>query len=217
MRILVFGDIVGGIGREAVIGTLPGLRAETNPDLVIANCENLAGGLGVTPRTLDQMIDAGVDAFTSGNHLWDRPQISEVLADNRYSERLVRPANYPPDTPGRSWILLTVGEKRVLVLNFVGKVFSNVLTDNPFRSLDKILVETAGLKADIVLVDFHAEATSEKIAFGWHTDGRAAAVWGTHTHVPTRDERILTRGTAYITDVGMTGLRDGVIGVEREP
>ncbi|MFH2062856.1 MAG: YmdB family metallophosphoesterase, partial [bacterium] len=110
-----------------------------------------------------------------------------------------------------------VGEKRVLVLNFVGKVFSNVLTDNPFRSLDKILVETAGLEPNAVLVDFHAEATSEKVAFGWHADGRAAAVWGTHTHVPTRDERILKDGTAYITDVGMTGLRDGVIGVEREP
>ena len=217
MKILVFGDIVGRIGREAVMATLPGLRIQTEPDLIIANCENLAGGRGVTERTLDQLIDAGVDAFTSGNHLWDRDRIANVLTDTRYAGRLIRPANYPSGTSGHGWILLTVGVEKVLVVNFLGRVFSEIPTDNPFIALDKILAETATEKPDIVLVDFHGEATSEKVAFGWHADGRITAVWGTHTHVPTRDERILPRGTAYITDIGMSGFRDGVIGIEREP
>jgi len=213
---LVFGDIVGRIGREAVMTSLPGFRVQTEPDLVIANCENLAGGRGVTERTLDQLIDAGIDVFTSGNHLWDRERIADVLANERYAGRLVRPANYPSGTSGRGWILLTVGVKKVLVVNFLGRVFSETLTENPFITLDRILTETATAGPDIVLVDFHSEATSEKVAFGWYADGRTAAVWGTHTHVPTRDERILPGGTAYITDIGMSGFRDGVIGVERE-
>ncbi|HCC22013.1 hypothetical protein A2480_02540 [Candidatus Uhrbacteria bacterium RIFOXYC2_FULL_47_19] len=217
MKILVFGDIVGRIGREAVIATLPGLRIQTKPDLIIANCENLAGGRGVTERTLDQLIESGIDIFTSGNHLWDRDRIIEILSNERYTDRIVRPANYPSSTPGCGWILLTVGVEKVLVVNFLGRVFSETLTDNPFITLDKILAETAAERPNIVLVDFHGEATSEKIAFGWYADGRTSAVWGTHTHVPTRDERVLPGGTAYITDIGMSGFRDGVIGVECEP
>lgn len=217
MKLLFFADIVGRIGREAVKQTLPELRTEYAPDLIIANCENLAQGKGISARTIDEMLLAGIDLFTSGNHLWDRREVFEILSDPRYAERIIRPANYPPGTPGDGWKLFTVGAKKVLVVNFLGRVFSEILTDEPFRLFDKILAENAHHNPAAVLVDFHGEATSEKIAFGWYADGRAAAVFGTHTHVATRDERILPEGTAYITDVGMCGLRDGVIGVDRTP
>ncbi len=217
MKILVFGDIVARIGREAIKETLPGLRNEYSPDLVIGNCENLAQGKGITARTIDEMLDAGVDCFTSGNHLWNRKEAYDILSQPRYADVIVRPANYPPDVPGKGWNLFTVGAKTVLVVNFLGRVFSDVLTEDPFRLFDRILAETADRRPYAVLVDYHGEATSEKTAFGWHADGRATAVWGTHTHVPTRDERVLPGGTAYITDIGMTGFRDGVIGVDRAP
>ncbi|MFH1047811.1 MAG: TIGR00282 family metallophosphoesterase, partial [Patescibacteria group bacterium] len=155
--------------------------------------------------------------FTSGNHIWDRRDVFDLLSDKKYSERIIRPANYPIGTPGDGWKLFTVGAKSVLVINFLGRVFSDIHTDDPFRLFDKILAENVSRKPSAILVDFHGEATSEKIAFGWHADGRASAVWGTHTHVATRDERILPGGTAYITDVGMCGFSEGVIGVDREP
>lgn len=215
MKILIFGDIVGKIGREAVKKVLPELKAAHAPDLVIGNAENLAHGKGVTKESLADLLDAGVDFFTSGNHVWDKKDVFDVFSDARLSEKLIRPANYPPGTPGDGARLLAVGSRNVLVVNLLGRVFSRVMTEDPFRAFDAILAEHAPRKPSFVLVDFHGDATSEKTAFGWYADGRAAAVWGTHTHVPTRDERLLPGGTAYITDVGMTGFRDGVIGVER--
>lgn len=217
MKVLVFGDIVAKIGREAIKATLPGLRDELGPDLIIGNCENLAQGKGVSAKTIDEMVEAGIDLFTSGNHLWNRQDVFDMLADPHYADIIIRPANYPSSVPGKGWNLFTVGAKSVLVVNFLGRVFSDVMTDDPFRLFDRIIAETADRRPYAVLADFHGEATSEKIAFGWHADGRAAAIWGTHTHVPTRDERVLPGGTAYITDIGMTGYRDGVIGVDREP
>lgn len=215
MKILIFGDVVSRIGREALKKMLPELKAAHDPDLVIANAENLAHGKGVTFESLKDLLDAGVDFFTSGNHVWDKKEVFEVFSDPRYSDKLIRPANYPPGTPGEGSKFLTIGTKNVLVVNLLGRVFSKVLTDDPFRTFDDILAQHAHRKPSVILVDFHGDATSERTAFGWHAAGRATAVWGTHSHVPTRDERILPGGTAYITDVGMTGFRDGVIGVER--
>lgn len=215
MNILIFGDIVSRIGREAVKKVLPELKAAHDIDLTIGNAENLAHGKGVTADALKDLLDAGVDFFTSGNHVWDKKEVFEVFSDARYADRLIRPANYPPGTPGEGSKFLTIGTKNVLVVNLLGRVFSKVLADDPFRTFDQILAQHAPRKPSVVLVDFHGDATSERAAFGWHAAGRATAVWGTHTHVPTRDERILPGGTAFITDVGMTGFRNGVIGVER--
>ncbi len=216
MKILVFGDIVSKIGREAVLRVLPGLRSAHNIDLVIANAENLAGGKGVTPETLHEMLGNGVDFFTSGNHVWDKKEVFDVFSDARLADKLIRPANYPVGIPGAGSKLLTVGSKNVLVINLLGRVFSRVLSDDPFRIFDETLAAHAHAKPSVVLVDFHGDATSEKTAFGWHAAGRASAVWGTHSHVPTRDDRVLPGGTAYITDIGMSGYRNGVIGVQRE-
>ncbi|HTK04733.1 MAG TPA: TIGR00282 family metallophosphoesterase [Candidatus Eisenbacteria bacterium] len=215
MKILVFGDIVSRIGREAVKKVLPELKAAHDVDLTIGNAENLAHGKGVTTDSLNDLLNAGVDFFTSGNHVWDKKEVFDVFSDPRLANKLIRPANYPPGTPGEGSKLLSIGTKNVLVVNLLGRVFSKVLADDPFRTFDEILAQNAHRKPTVVLVDFHGDATSERVAFGWHADGRATAVWGTHTHVPTRDERILPGGTAYITDVGMTGFRDGVLGVER--
>lgn len=215
MNILVFGDIVSRIGREAVKKVLPELKAAHDVDLTIGNAENLAHGKGVTADSLTDLLDAGIDLFTSGNHVWDKKEVFEVFSDARLSDKLIRPANYPPGTPGDGSKLVAVGTRNVLIVNLLGRVFSKVLADDPFRTFDEVLAQNAPRKPAIVLVDFHGDATSEKNAFGWHAAGRAAAVWGTHSHVPTRDERILEGGTAYITDVGMTGFRDGVIGVDR--
>ncbi len=216
MKILVFGDVVSKIGRDAVKRVLPDLRSAHDIDLVIANAENLAGGKGTTPETLHDLLGAGVDFFTSGNHIWDKKDIFDVFSDARLTDKLIRPANYPAGVPGEGSKVLTVGSKNVLVINLLGRVFSKVLTDDPFRIFDEILTTQAHARPSVVLVDFHGDATSEKTAFGWHAAGRATAVWGTHSHVPTRDERLLPGGTAYITDVGMSGYRDGVIGVDKE-
>jgi len=217
MKILIFGDIVGRIGRDAVKRVLPELKAAHEPDLIIGNAENLAQGKGITPEVLRDLLDAGIDLFTSGNHVWDKREVFQVFSDAVLSDRLLRPANYPAGAPGEGAKFLTIGTKNVLVLNFLGRVHSKVLTDDPFRCFDELVARNAHRKPSVILVDFHGEATSEKTAFGWHAAGRVSAVWGTHTHVPTRDERILPNGTAYITDVGMSGFRDGVIGVERTP
>jgi hypothetical protein len=223
MKILVFGDIMGRPGREALKLALPELKAEFEPDLTIANVENLSHGKGVTVASLREMLVAGVDLFTSGNHVWDKKEVMTVLADRDLGDRLLRPANYPPSVPGRGAKSLTIGTKTVLVVNLMGRVFGKVLVDDPFRSFDDILRDHAASHPSVVLVDFHAEATSEKVAFGWHAAGRATAVWGTHSHVPTADARILPgadgqpSGTAYVTDVGMVGYRDGVLGLTKEP
>src|SRR3989344_1426874 len=215
MKILFFGDIVGKIGRRAVATVLPQLIAEHTLDLVVANVENLAHGTGVTEKTLAEMTAAGVQAFTSGNHILKKPEAKDLLERNDIT--LIRPANYPATTPGRGYAEVTVGGKKILLINLIGQVFFDQPNSNPFTAADEILHSTSKETYDAVLVDFHAEATSEKVAMGWYLDGRVSAVVGTHTHVPTADERVLPSGTAYISDVGMCAARDSVIGVAIQP
>jgi len=212
LRILFIGDIVGRPGREAVAEMLPSLMAETSPDLVIANGENAAGGMGITKETALEILQAQVDAITLGNHVWAKKDVYSFLDEER---RLIRPANYPNGVPGRGWAVYNTGTgEAVGVINLCGRVFMDHLED-PFKAADKIL-ETLAAHTNVIIVDVHAEATSEKAALAWYLDGRVAAVIGTHTHVQTADERILPGGTAYITDVGMTGPVDSVIGMKKE-
>jgi len=211
MRTLFIGDIVGSPGREIVRERLADLVEHGQIDLVIANGENSASGFGITPKIAEELLGLGVEVITGGNHSWDRREILEYMP---HQPRLLRPANFPAVNPGSG---LFVGESRkgmkFAVLNLQGRIFLPG-NDDPFRTADKFL---ATIPADVrfVLVDLHAETTSEKIAFGWYVDGRVTAVVGTHTHVTTADERVLPKGTAYITDVGMTGPHDGVIGMDR--
>lgn len=204
MRVLFIGDIVGKPGRRALAEILPGVREELSLDVVVANGENAAGGFGLTLRTAQEMFDAGVDIISSGNHIWDQKEIIEHLDSD---DRITRPANYPEGTPGRG---LTT-HKGLTLINLQGRTFMQAI-DCPFRKVDALLEGIAREKP--ILVDMHAEATSEKLAMGWYLDGRVSAVFGTHTHVPTADARMLAKGTAYCTDAGMTGARDGVIGFE---
>ena len=218
MRILFVGDIFGRPGRNIVRERLPRLVKERGVELVIANGENAAAGFGITPQIAEELFEMDIDVITTGNHIWDKREIIEFfnLANgDPYSpgRRLLRPANYPQGSPGRGlYEGKTRGGTPYAVLNLQGRVFMTTI-DDPFRTADQILEK---LQARVVLVDMHAEATSEKIALGWYLDGRVTAVLGTHTHVPTADERILPSGTAYQTDVGMTGPYDSVIGVEKE-
>lgn len=210
--ILFIGDLVGRPGRFALTEILPKLIDEFKPDLVIANVENAAGGFGVTPTIADDLLNSGVDVMTSGNHIWDRKEIYGYIKE---STRLIRPANYPKGTPGRgSALVVSDSGIKVGVINLAGRVFMDAL-DCPFKSADKEL-ETLKDKAEIIIVDMHAETTSESMAMGWYLDGRVSAVIGTHTHVQTSDERILPGGTAFITDAGMTGSTDSVIGMKKE-
>lgn len=212
MRILFIGDITGKPGRRMLAAMLGPLRREFAPDAVIANGENAAGGFGITRDTLREILDTGVDVVTGGNHSWAQREAREL---HEAEARILRPANWPPAAPGHgSAVVATRAGGRVAVLNLQGRVFSEPL-DDPFRTADRDL---AALRREtpVIVVDMHAEATSEKVAMGWYLDGRVTAVIGTHTHVQTADERVLPGGTAYITDVGMTGARDGVIGFERE-
>jgi metallophosphoesterase (TIGR00282 family) len=207
------GDVVGAPGRRALTSLLPGLREHHRADVVIANGENAAGGIGITEKTARQIFDAEVDGITLGNHVWKH---SEVYGYLDQEERIVRPANYPKGNPGRGHTVVEgANGMRLAIVNLCGQVFLEAAR-SPFAEVDAILAELRG-RVDHVLVDFHAEATSEKVAMGWHLDGRVTACVGTHTHVPTADGRVLPGGTAYITDVGMTGPRGGVIGAEREP
>lgn len=213
MRILFIGDVVGKPGREAVRALLPGLRKELSPGIVIANGENSAGGLGVTKETAVELLDSGIDALTLGNHVFAKKEVYGFLDED---SRVVRPANYPNGCPGRGWIICKDDcGRKVGIVNLCGRVFMPEHFDDPFRAADRILKEISE-QAQIVVVDFHAEATSEKAALAWHLDGRATAVLGTHTHVVTADERILPEGTAFISDVGMTGPEDSVLGIRRE-
>ncbi|HRY30135.1 MAG TPA: TIGR00282 family metallophosphoesterase [Elusimicrobiota bacterium] len=204
MRILFVGDIMGRAGREAIQHFIPRLRQEHRLDWVVANAENAAGGRGVTPPIAQTLFQSGIDVITMGNHTWDRPEIESILAD----DRVIRPANYPPILAGHGDAVFQVGGKTLGIVQVMGR-HTLAEIDCPFRTMDAVLGK---MKADVVLVDMHAEATSEKEAMGWYLDGRVAAVLGTHTHVQTADERILPGGTAYITDAGMTGPRDSVIG-----
>jgi metallophosphoesterase (TIGR00282 family) len=210
IRILMIADIVGKAGRRALSRFLPELSEDV--DLVIANGENAAGGFGLTPKIVGQLFQGGVDVITSGNHLWDRREVSEVLATET---RLLRPANFPPDVEGVGFTLYPGRDGTVIgVMNLMGRVFMKDL-DCPFRVADQV-VEELRRDTPIIMVDMHAEATSEKLAMGHWLDGRVSAVVGTHTHIPTADARILPKGTAYLTDVGMTGPHDSVIGIKTE-
>jgi len=212
MRILFLGDIVGKPGRRAVQALVPRLIDREHLDLVIANCENVAGGAGVDPRSARDLFDAGAHVLTSGNHVWRDKAMPEFIVGEG---RLLRPANFPPMVPGRGWTIAeTAGGVAVVVVNLIGRVFMDSV-DCPFRTAETVLVEL-GARAAVIVVDLHAEATSEKAAMGWFLDGRVTAVLGTHTHVQTADERLLPRGTAYITDVGMCGPTESVIGVRSE-
>ncbi len=213
MNILFIGDIFGNPGRQAVKKILPRLKNEREIDLVIANCENAAGGKGITEKVAKELFDAGCEILTGGNHIFQQ-KASHDYIDRE--DRLVRPLNYPPGAPGRgSLIHDSSAGPSVGVLNACGRTFMGTHYDDPFRALDGAIDELHQ-ETRLIIVDFHAEATSEKIAMGWYLDGRVTAVLGTHTHVPTADERILHKGTAYITDVGMTGPYDSVIGNDRD-
>jgi 2',3'-cyclic-nucleotide 2'-phosphodiesterase len=211
MRLLFLGDVVGKPGREGLTAAMPGLRAERLPDLVVANGENAAGGVGITEETAKAIFDTGVDVITLGNHTYRHKDVYGYLDSE---PRIVRPANFPAQNPGRGHTIVEAAGMRVAVINLSGQMHLRV-ERNPFPAIDELLESLAGA-ADAFIVDFHAELTSEKVAMGWHLDGRVAAVLGTHTHVPTADLRVLPGGTAHISDVGMTGSRAGVIGVRRE-
>jgi metallophosphoesterase (TIGR00282 family) len=211
VKVLFVGDVVGGIGRRTLAALLPGIRDEHHPDFVVVNGENSAGGVGITQKTARELLDMGADAITLGNHAYRHREVYGLLDRE---ERIVRPANYPKGSPGRGHTVVERDGMRLGVVNLSGIVFLQAVR-SPFAEADAALGELRD-RADFVLVDMHAEATSEKVAMGWHLDGRVTACVGTHTHVATADARVLPGGTAYVTDVGMTGPRGGVIGVKRE-
>lgn len=212
MNVLLIGDIVGKPGRSAVKDLLPKLKEDHNIEFTIANGENAAGGNGLTPKIAEELFSYGVDVITSGDHIWKNKEIQKTIDQD---SRILRPANYPLNTPGKGYsIYYTHTGNKICVTNLLGRVFLSTL-DCPFRTVAHILAQVTHITPNIIL-DFHAEATSEKIAMGWYLDGKVSCVFGTHTHVPTRDARILPNGTAYITDIGMVGSIDSVIGVDKE-
>ncbi len=210
-KILFVGDVVGGLGKRALLGVLPGLREQLAPDFVVVNGENAAGGLGITPKIADQLFAAGVDVITLGNHTYRQREIYAYLDDH---QQILRPANFLRSQPGHGWCTVQRGEVRLGVISLSGNLFMDA--GRPAFAEADAALHALRNEADHILVDMHAEATSEKVGMGWYLDGRVTAVVGTHTHVPTADARVLPGGTAYITDVGMTGPRGGVIGVKRE-
>ena len=214
MRILFCGDVVGRPGRDAVRKHVPYLRQEFAIGLVVVNAENAAGGFGLTERLCGEFYDSGVDVLTTGNHVWDQ---REFIAYIDRDPRVLRPANFPKDTPGSGWCVHSVGDRKILVVNLMGRLFMDAL-DDPFARLNAILADHP-LCGDLaaILVDFHAEASSEKMALGHFADGRVSAVFGTHSHVPTADAQVLPGGTAYQTDAGMCGDYDSVIGLQKDP
>ena len=210
LNVCFIGDVVGSRGRRALEALLPGIKTEFDVGFTIANGENAAGGFGLTGKIAQDLLSAGVDVITSGNHIWDKREMVPMLDS---MERVLRPHNYPPGVPGRGCGVYSLdGDMRICVINLQGRVFMRAI-DCPFRTVDRLLEQVHGA---ITVVDMHAEATSEKIAMGWYLDGRVAAVIGSHTHVQTADERVLPGGTAYISDAGMTGAFDSVIGIEKE-
>lgn len=214
MRFIVFGDVVGRAGREALSRALPGLKKEYKADSVIVNIENVAHGSGISTETEKETKTWKADVYTTGDHAWDNPQGVEAL--EQPDGRIIRPANYPAGVPGRGWLVYNVGAYTVAVINLQGQVFFRNHPNNPFLELDRLLNEPMIRQAQIKLVDFHTEATSEIRAFGWYADGRISAVWGTHTHVPTADSQIMPEGTGYISDLGMVGRYESIIGADRE-
>lgn len=210
MKVLFIGDIVGSPGRSYVAEVLPELLSTRTPDLVIANAENASHGKGLTRKNAEELYDAGVEIITMGNHTWDQREIVQFIQEDA---RIVRPCNYPVGTLGRGYTLCRVKGREVLIINAMGRTFLSTL-DDPFRGIQKILDDHPGVAH--VFVDFHAEVTSEKLAMGWFLDGRVSIVVGTHTHVPTADARVLPKGTGYITDVGMVGPKNGILGMNRD-
>lgn len=213
VKLLFIGDIFGEPGRQTVAQLLPRLKTEFRPDLTLANVENTAGGFGLTPNIAQELYGLGVDVLSSGNHIWDKKEVFSILDKD---PRLLRPANYPEGVPGHGWTIYEtiVGGPKIGILNLEGRIFMRCLRD-PF-TVGREILEQMRRETSIILVDFHAEATSEKRALGWYLDGLATAVICTHTHIQTADEEILPKGTAYLTDVGMTGSRDSVIGIKKE-
>ncbi len=214
LKFIIFGDVVGRPGRTALYRIVPELKKELKPDLIIANAENIAHGVGVTTKTIEECQAAGIDLFTSGNHIFRKREATDLLEQKE--PVVLRPANYPAGTPGQGHRLVTLGTKKVLLINLNGRVFFQEDFDCPFRSVDQILKDYESERPNAVLIDFHTEATSEAKAFGWYVDGRVSAVFGTHTHVPTADPAVLPKGTGYITDIGMVGPRDSVLGVDKD-
>ncbi len=214
MMVLLIGDVAGKVGRRAIAETLPDLRAEHDIELVVANVENAAGGWGVTPDNAEEFLKMGVDVMTSGNHIWDKREIVPYIS--RKDCRLLRPYNLPPGSPGAGSVVVATRRGRgVAVMNFIGRVFMHPPADCPFRAADEAFARLPP-EVKVVIVDMHGEATSEKQAMGWHLDGRASCVVGTHTHVQTADGKILPQGTAYMTDLGLTGPHSGVIGMDKD-
>lgn len=211
MILLFIGDVVGSPGRDMVKEYVPKLKEKYRPHITIINGENAAGGRGITEKIYREFLENGAQAITLGNHAWDNREIYEFINDAKY---LVRPANFPVGTPGKGIVYLKMNQLEVAVINLQGRTFMNAI-DCPFKKADE-LVEEARKRTPFIFVDFHGEATSEKQAMGWYLDGRVSAVVGTHTHVQTADKRILPNGTGYLTDVGMTGPYDGILGMERE-
>ncbi|RJX40725.1 TIGR00282 family metallophosphoesterase [Paenibacillus pinisoli] len=210
MNVLFIGDIVGNVGRGALKQVLPALRDKYNPHIIIVNGENAAAGRGITKNIAREFFEWGVHGITMGNHTWDNKDIFEWIDDE---PRIVRPANFSPQAPGKGMAIIKANGKQLAIINLQGRAFLPPI-DCPFQTADS-LIEEAQETTKAILVDFHAEATSEKIAMGWHLDGRASIVLGTHTHVQTNDDTILPEGTAYITDVGMVGSKEGVLGMEK--
>lgn len=208
MKALFVGDVVGRPGREALTALLPGLRAELAADLVIVNGENAAGGAGLTAPIAAELRGAGADVVTNGNHVWDQRSFLKEIDALDYA---LRPLNLPPGNPGRGWLIA----RGALVVNAIGRVFM-AANDDPFRALDALIAELGAEAPPVRILDWHAEATSEKVAMGWHLDGRFSAVLGSHTHVPTADARVLPQGTAFVADTGMVGPRDSVLGVRTD-
>ena len=209
MKILLIGDIIGNSGVKKVKEVIPEYKEKNNIDFIIANGENSAEGMGITLKIFEDLKKNEIDVVTMGNHTWGKKEIFNFLND----EQIVRPANYPKGVPGKGYTIRNVNGRRIAVINLIGRVDLNILSENPFLKVDEILKEIKD-KADIIIVDFHAEATAEKIAMGYYLDGRVSAVFGTHTHVQTADETILEKGTAYITDIGMTGPQKSIIGMD---
>lgn len=212
MRVLFIGDVVGAMGREMITEYLPRLKKKYRPQMTIVNGENAASGRGITEKIYKKFLQDGVDVVTMGNHTWDNRDIFEFIDD---AKKMVRPANFPEGTPGQGIVFVKVNQLELAVINMQARSFM-VDLDDPFRKMTE-LVEEARKRTPIIFVDFHGETTSEKQAMGWYLDGKVSAVVGTHTHVQTNDARILPQGTAYLTDVGMTGPYDGILGMRREP
>ena len=213
MNILCIGDIIGSPGRQALEKLLPDIKKEFGVDFTIVNAENSAGGFGLTGRIADQFLKQGCDVLTLGDHTWDKRDLYEYLAE---TDKVIRPANFPPGAPGRGWTVRKAKNgQKIGVINLLGRVFMRYNVECPFRSLENIVKEVRK-ETNIIILDMHAETTSEKVAMGFFADGKISGVFGTHTHIQTADEKILPKGTAYITDLGMTGPYDSVIGQEKE-